>query len=146
MIVRLALLWMLCGVTANAFAHKMIVNVTLTADTLTIDSFFEDETPADEAKVQLIQSATVRVDGLTDKDGKWSIKRPPAGEYQLRVEHYGHVRIEEVIIPEIAAKEAPQNPAVELRNLTQRITNIAIGIGIIVGIFGGWWYARQQHE
>ena len=50
---------LLVGVPANAFAHALGVACTLRGDKVEVEVFYDDDTPAQKAKVQVLNACHV---------------------------------------------------------------------------------------
>ena len=122
--------------TASAVhAHKVMIAHKVTGAELRVDVFFEDDSPADAAKVQLRQGEAVVAEGRADETGVWKTALPAPGEYEIWAEHTGHVAKEPLTVtgPSVAmpAEASPGREAV----VGVQWLKIAAGIGVIVVVF-----------
>src|SRR5438309_3899829 len=72
----------------SAFAHKLYVEAK-PSDPVRFEAYYEDNTPAQEAKITVFQGETVIAEGRTDAEGIWTCSLP-AGHYQVKAETLGH--------------------------------------------------------
>jgi hypothetical protein len=71
----------------SAFAHKVDVSCELIKDKLVVEGFYDDDTPAIKAKVEILDAQEKLVaNGMTDEKGRWSCPRPAAGKYEIRLD------------------------------------------------------------
>jgi hypothetical protein len=83
----LAVLMVFAVVPAQARAHAVGVEATLKADTVTVEAYFDDDMPAENASVVVVDAAGKQVaTGKTDAKGVWSFPAPEPGRYTLRVD------------------------------------------------------------
>ena len=121
---------------SSAFAHKLLVTTRVEGNEVRVDVYYEDDSPADGAKMQLLQGEQLLAEGRANDEGKWAIPRPGAGLYVLRAEHYGHVILEPVAIPatdDPAAGDKSREPT------GARIDRLAIGLVVIAALFVMYW-------
>jgi hypothetical protein len=70
-----------------ASAHAVGVEAKLKDGTVTVEAFFDDDTPAAEAKVVVVdESGRTVLEGKADQTGKWSFAAPPPGKYKINVD------------------------------------------------------------
>jgi len=123
-----------------AFAHKMLV-VARVAETVRVEVRYEDESPAEEAKVTIKDEAgTVVAEGITDAKGVCVLPRPKPGTYKLIAnDGGGHRRQEQLVIPD---EVAPVEARTALGN--RRLMTI-LGVAIIgIGTWAVWWLRRRS--
>ena len=91
----------LLALPALAPAHAVGVEAKLAGDTVRIDAFFDDDTPAGGAKVTVRDGTGALVaEGETDAAGGWAFAVPPAGKYTVRVDAGdGHATTTVVTVP-----------------------------------------------
>jgi hypothetical protein len=82
----------LVGVTpAAASAHDLRAKVTVTAAEVRVEAGYDDDTPADGAKVSLAAAdGTTVASGTLDATGRWSTPAPPPGTFTVVVNDFGH--------------------------------------------------------
>lgn len=139
----------LTGLPAHAFAHKLIVDPRIKGERLHVEAFYEDETPAQQAKIIVLNGDTVVAEGRTDEKGVWSCPKPFAGTYLVKAESLGHAAKETLVIAEPksnAGTTSEGNPIVivddsnskadeERAAKTQTPWNrIGLGLGVIIGV------------
>jgi nickel transport protein len=125
------------------------VEAAPTGDRLRVEAYYEDDTPADDAKVTVLQGETVVAEGKTDDKGVWSCPLPPPGSYRVKVLSVGHVGLKAVEIagPPLETSDPGSDPAV---NPEQRAENtktpwnrLGLGVGLILGMALAWWLIRR---
>lgn len=73
-----------------ASAHAIGVEAKLQGDRLRIEAYFDDDSPAADAKVALTAADGRTVaEGRTDKDGIWTTTAPEPGKYHVAVDAGG---------------------------------------------------------
>lgn len=124
------------GATASpARAHDLIAKVTFTATEVRVVAAYDDDTPAEEAKVTLsvLKGAEI-AKGVLDEKGVWVTPLPPPGKYVIVVRDGGHRDTKEFTIdpPTPAAAE----PVVEVTYERWRIDKtlgLVLGLGVLLG-------------
>jgi len=128
-----ALILILAGAN-GACAHGIGAEATMTDGKVQIQAYFDDDTPARDAKVHVTDDDGKTIaEGKTDEKGHWTFEAPPAGKYHLVVDAgAGHRRKLAVTIPSDAA-EAKQVSEGDSRDAFTRIpwSRIAIGLAAI---------------
>lgn len=91
----------LLALPALAPAHAVGVEAKLVGDAVRIEAFFDDDTPAEGAKVAVHDGANALIaEGKTDATGGWAFAVPPAGKYTVRVDAGdGHATTTVVTVP-----------------------------------------------
>ncbi|MSR53531.1 MAG: carboxypeptidase regulatory-like domain-containing protein [Gemmataceae bacterium] len=148
---RLALLAfvILSGVATPVFAHKLIVDPRIKGDRLHVEAFYEDDTPAQQARITVLNGDTVIAEGRTDEKGVWSIAKPMPGTYLVKAESLGHAAKETLVIAESKSRAensvggspltvvdnsdslADEERAAKTRTPWNRI---GLGLGLIIGV------------
>lgn len=84
-----------------ALAHGIGVEAKLKGDRVTVEAFFDDDTPAADAKVAVIsEDGKVIAEGKADAKGMWSFPAPSAGKYKVTVDAGGgHLAKTTITIP-----------------------------------------------
>jgi hypothetical protein len=77
---------LLCVSAATAEAHGLHVHTELRGNQLRIEAWFDDDTPAEKAKVKIVSEKIVIREGLTDEKGLWFTEALPPGKYQIQVD------------------------------------------------------------
>ncbi len=104
---RLALLratWIIIGVLAVpgwAQAHAVGVEAKWKGAKVTVETFYDDDTPAVAAKVRVIgEDGAAVAEGKTDDKGQWSFPTPPTGKYRIAIDAgAGHLAKTTLTIP-----------------------------------------------
>lgn len=122
---------------SSALAHKLMVDCRVVGQELKIEVFYEDDSPADGAKIQLFVGKAHLWTSKTDDEGRLILAVPEAGEYQIRAEHYGHISNHFL---EIKAGEVRSSKATEQQDPNE-IHRYRYLIGLVV-IGGGFWMFR----
>lgn len=112
-----------------AFAHKLIV-VPKVAETVRVEVYYEDKTPAEDAKVTIKdEGGTVVSESVTDENGVCVLPRPKPGTYTLIAnDGAGHRTRVPLDIPNETATVDPQEAGSVLGN---RWVRSAFGVALI---------------
>lgn len=86
---------------SGADAHAVAAEAKLKDGRVTVEAFFDDNTPATDAKVVLLdETGATAAEGKTDNSGKWSIPAPAPGKYKVIVDAgAGHRASVALVIP-----------------------------------------------
>ncbi|HKB03681.1 MAG TPA: hypothetical protein VKD90_15765 [Gemmataceae bacterium] len=128
----LPLLVLLIG-AAPAFAHKLNVEPKVDGDRLRVEVYYDDETPAQDAKITVLFGDEELATGKTDEKGVWTCPAPGPGTYLVRAESLGHAAKETVVIRDPAADSASPAPESRANRTRTPWRNIALGLGLIGG-------------
>jgi nickel transport protein len=72
---------------ACAFGHAVGVDCTLRGAKVEVEAFYDDDSPAQQAKVLVVNARDEFVaSGVTDAKGRWTFATPPPGKYEVRVD------------------------------------------------------------
>lgn len=84
-----------------ASAHGIGVEAKLKGDRVAVEAFFDDDTPAADAKVAVTaEDGKTVAEGKADAKGTWSFPAPPAGKYKVTVDvGGGHLAKTTITIP-----------------------------------------------
>jgi nickel transport protein len=119
---------------SNLFAHQLLLETKIEATQVRVEAFFDDDSPADEATVQVTnESAEVIAQGKTDANGVWYFPRPKGGSYTLKVSSLGHVG-EKTLDAPLTRDEQTRTPWAK----------IGIGLGLIFLCTLGWLFSRRR--
>ncbi len=78
------LLWLAPG---PVLAHALDATCRLRDGKVQVDAFFDDDTPAINALVRVVNAEKNAVaEGKTDGEGRWRFEVPPSGTYQVTVD------------------------------------------------------------
>ncbi|QJW96321.1 carboxypeptidase regulatory-like domain-containing protein [Frigoriglobus tundricola] len=126
-------------VPAAARAHDLRAVVTV-ADAVRVDAYFDDDTPAESAEVQVTDAAgNVIASGRTDERGVWTFPRPAPGAYTLAAKSVGHGTT--------VAFTVDGSPGAPVAFTGQRMSKpvaLAIGAGLLLGISAASWFRRRR--
>lgn len=125
--------------------HNLCAKVDIQGANLRIEAFYDNETPADGAKVKLISNKTTLREAITDERGLCSIPAPAAGNYTIEVNAGGGHRTEITFTIEAALDE--QTAGADKESVFQRrIWGAIIGLGVIVALtFAGRTALRKSN-
>jgi nickel transport protein len=118
--------------SSSAFAHKLHVDARVDGDLVRVEAYHDDDTPAQEAKITVLDGEKLIAEGRTDDKGVWTFAKPGPGSYLVRAASVGHAAKTRL---DIAA--APSPPPIP--NQRKEVTNtpwrrIGMGLGIILGV------------
>jgi hypothetical protein len=146
---RAALASLFFLVASRASAHALNVSVEPGAPgaKVTVVAYFDDDTPAQEAKVVVKDSGGAFLEhGVTDERGMWTFTRPQPGRYQIFVDAgTGHRKDAPLNIPvDPSAAVAIDAPS---RAEFTHFPWLALGGGVgFLGLFatGAWLRLRSR--
>ena len=100
---------MLLLAPAAARAHALGAECRLDKGTVRVEAYFEDNTPAQQALVRVLDAGEREVaQGKTDAKGRWSFPAPAPGVYRVIVDAGGgHREVQKLTIPGSAAATGP---------------------------------------
>ena len=144
-----AVLGILLAIPAVAKAHAIGAEARLKDGRVNVEAFYDDNTPAENAKVVVTDSeGTVVAEGKTDTSGKWSFLAPPAGKYKVAVDAgAGHRATVALTIPNAAPLRTPSEKIADTGPIhssatqtSETITNeeITVSEGLTRSEFTGW--------
>ncbi len=107
--------------------HNLCAKVKIEGTNLRIEAFFDNETPADNAKVKLLSNKKTLQEAMTDERGLCSIPAPGAGNYTIDVNAGGGHRTEVTFTIEAAVEE--QTAGADKESVFQRRW-----LGAVVGL------------
>ena len=130
---------------APASAHKLMVDCRLKDDRVRVEVFYDDDTPAQQAKVIVEnENKEVIAEGKTDERGLWSYPVPAPGKYIIRAESVGHNAREVLVVP--ADKPTPEEaPATRTTTETPWL-QIGVGLGVIAILCTGALLFRRGRQ
>jgi len=146
---------------AGVCAHSIDMEWKQIGERITIEAFFDDDTPVRSGRVQILDGKNeVVVSGATDVSGKCTLRAPNPGQYQLVVDAgAGHRKQRGITVVGTLPVESPTvEPPIEPAANTvvssggadrQQATGFpwdraAIGCGIIALVAGAWWLSRRS--
>ena len=131
---------------STAHAHRLLVTHQVVQNELHIDIFFEDDSPADGAKVQLRQGDSVFAEGRADETGRWITPLPPPGAYVIHAQHSGHAAHEPLtVLGDASGEELAPTPRRE-DLVGVRWYRIAAGLGLLAAIMAGIGVVRFRRR
>jgi nickel transport protein len=103
---------LVAGFAGPAAAHAIDAEAKLKDGAVTVEAFYDDNTPAENATVTITDpGGKVIAEGKTDARGVWSFAAPPPGKYNMVVDAgAGHRKTKELVIPAGAARPAALSP------------------------------------
>src|SRR4051794_2381438 len=131
--------------SSPAFAHHLLSTAKLVGDRLRVEAYYDDDTPAQEARVTVRQDDRVVTEGRTDEKGVWTCPRPEPGTYTVRVVSVGHAAEPATVV----VGEPEPTPAVEpvpderARRTYTPWGRLAAGLAVIGGLWVAWLISRR---
>ena len=117
----------------RAAAHDLKAEVNADADPVRVVAGFDDDTPAEGAKVTVTDAAgAVVAAGVTDERGVWTFPRPGPGTYRVVVEGVGHRDAVTLRIPEAGG---PAEVTGRFRFEDKRV-GLSVGLAVLLGAAG----------
>ena len=101
---------------ADLLAHAVGVDCTLRLGKIEVEVFYDDDSPAQKAKVQLVNAQDEVVESaVTDQLGRCVLRNPPAGNYEVRIDAgAGHRAKKKIDVPastvQVAEPDAVVSP------------------------------------
>lgn len=140
--------WFVALIAVIAFpaviqAHGMDIHPALLPDKLRVTVLYDDDTPARNATVKLInESGAIVMTANSNDQGIVEWPRPPAGEYQLKADDgQGHARTRKLLIA-VEGTMIPQE-----NKSSERWLTIVGGLAIIAAL--SWalrWFLRGSEK
>ena len=141
--VFLVAVWLILTIPNVVEAHALGAEAKLKDGRVTIEAFYDDNTPAISAKVVVTQAERLIVEGKTDQDGRWSFDAPKPGQYKVVVDGgAGHRATVNLTIPE--NKRSPPPSTTQDASSSADASKIQADDGVIVSEgptrseFTGW--------
>jgi hypothetical protein len=137
------------GFASISEAHAVGIDVKLHDGKVTIEAFYDDDTPAPDAKVTVFDAANIVIsEGKTDAHGVWKFAAPPTGKYEVRVDAgAGHTAKTTFTIPPVAVETASISDGPDRATFTgpMRWVMAAIGLAAIGSLtFVARWASRRK--
>jgi hypothetical protein len=140
--------------TLPALAHRLEVDPRIKDDKLHVEAFYDDNSPAQQAKITVFNGDKIVAEGCTDEKGIWECVKPGPGTYLVKAESLGHAAKETVFVPDekmVASASIPKraddsesNQSDERAKKTETPWwQIFLGLGIIAFCCGLWFVARR---
>jgi nickel transport protein len=144
-------------VTARAEAHALHAEARLKGDRVTVEAFYSDNTPAQNARIVVANKKGVEIaSGRTDESGTWEFPRPKGGSYEVAVDagegHRARVPIAIPSDPSIGAESRNSDDGgvvVTAGPTRAELTRmpwlrVIIGLGAIAALAGALWLATRR--
>jgi nickel transport protein len=144
-------------VAARAEAHALYAEARLKGDRVTVEAFYSDNTPAQNARIVVADKKGVEIaSGRTDESGSWRFPRPKAGNYEVTVDagegHRARVPIAIPSDPSVGAdsRNSDEGGVVVTAGPTRaeliRLPwlRVIIGLGAIAALGGALWLATRR--
>lgn len=126
-------------VPAVAQAHALGIDCKLRDGKVKVEAFYDDDSPAQNAKVQVVNAKEeVVASGTTDAQGLWSFLTPAPGRYEVRVDAgAGHRAKKAIDIPAPTTQGDTISEGTTRAEFT-RIPWLKVLIGLaVIGSLGG---------
>lgn len=148
-------LFFLLLIPAISWAHGIGLEVRLAGTQVTLEAFYDDNTPVAEAKTRLLNlEGGVLREGQTNSQGAWTFPSPPVGKYKVEVRtEDGHFSRTTIAIPEQTGTQADgsapgdvvsEGQSREERTGIRKWAKAIIGLLVILlGAFGVQWFKNQ---
>jgi hypothetical protein len=126
-----------------AHAHDLITTLTIGPNDVKVEAGYDDDTPAEKAKVWVTDSTGAAVArGVLDERGVWVFPRPGPGRYEVEVQIAGHRDIREFVIP--GGEPQDQAPVTVTSWRLDKRLGAAIGLAVIALVTLAVWLARRK--
>jgi hypothetical protein len=131
--------------TSPAFAHRLHVDVKANGDQVRVEAYYDDDTPAQEAKITISLGDQTVAEGRTDDKGVWTCAKPAPGTYVVRAESVGHAAKETLVVePGAQSPDATPTPTDERARRTHTPwARLAAGLAVIGGLWLAWAISRR---
>ena len=160
-------------IPAEALAHAVGVDCTLSLGRVEVEAFYDDDSAAAKAKMQVVNAnGEIVAQGVTDQRGRWTFRKPAPGKYEVRVDAgAGHRTKKKIDVPAATVQEAvigilldvslsieapaaaPVAPGTTISHSPARADftrvpweKVLIGIGIIGGLSGAFLLASLMRK
>ena len=154
MIRFLTCLALLFSLPLAASAHAVGVEAKLRGNTVHVEVYYDDDTPAASASVVVEdETGKVVIEGTTDNKGEWDFPTPPAGKYRVKVDAgAGHGAKTTITIPPgstlpiatpVDAEIISTGPSRSIFTGPERWLMMALGLGLIAAATVAWRYVAR---
>jgi hypothetical protein len=128
----------------RATAHDLIAKVKLLPDRVVVEAGFDDETPAEGARVAILnESGSEVASGRTDERGECRLSNLSRGKYKAIVEWGGGHRDE--VTFEVFAPGFLDAPIEYIRARPNKTIGVVAGVGALLAIsFAFWWFRLRK--
>lgn len=136
-----------CPLVASAHG-LMMSDPKVTDGTVTVEVFYDDNSPAADAKMRMLNGKEVVFEGTADAKGVWKFPAPPPGDYVVRAKtNDGHAAKTDLHIPKPGDPPAEQPAGPSRADLTGPMRWLVAGIGVVfIGIGFGIFYLYVRHR
>jgi hypothetical protein len=123
-----------------AFAHNIDFTWKSVGEQLLIEAFFDDDTPALAARVQILdEEGRIMASAVTDGQGKCTLPAPNPGKYHLVVDAgAGHRKERPIVIGDSSSGGVKRSDFTRFPWV-----RIAIGLGVIGAVAGAFLWSRR---
>ena len=126
-----------------ARAHDMNATVKVGPESVRVEVYFEDDLPAEFAKVSVTNSAGAEVaTGTTDDRGVWTFPALAPGEYVLAAKCIGHT----ATVPFSVAGEPEAAPVSYTGARLNKTVGLTVGAGGLLGVSAVFWLLRRRYR
>jgi nickel transport protein len=130
------------GFPGLASAHDLRAVMRVLPDGVVLEAGFDDDTPAQGARVVILNSAGVEIaSGTTDERGLCPLPKIAAGRYTATVESAGH---RDEVSFEVAAPEFLDAPLEYVRERPDKTLGVVIGVGALLAVSFAFWWLRLR--
>jgi hypothetical protein len=131
--------------SSPAFAHRLHVVAKVTGEQVRVEAFYDDDTPAQEAKVTVAAGDRLVAEGRTDEKGVWTGATPAPGTYTVRAESVGHAAKETLVVagPDRVPAAEPTAADERARQTRTPWARLAAGLAVIGGLWIAWLISRR---
>ncbi len=148
----------LVALAAKADAHALYVECKLRGETVRVEAYFDDDTPAAEAKIVVRTKDGAEVArGATNDKGVFAFAKPAPGKYVVVADAgQGHRAEQAMTVPTAAALEklgvydlnAPEVVVTPGPTRTERVRfpwlRVGLGLASIAGLAGALWLGLRK--
>jgi hypothetical protein len=127
-------------------AHNVGMDCKLHGGKVEVEAFYDDDTPAPKAKVQVKNvHDEIVAHGLTDDKGRWSFAVPAPGDYVVHLDAgAGHRAMKALNVPE--SEEGIRAGPTRAEFTSTPWVKIAIGLIVIGGLGGAFLIASMMRK
>lgn len=127
--------------------HGLLLKVQADTGGVRLEAFFDDDTPAEKAKVRLEQNGKLLAEGVTDTKGLWNHAALPGGEYLVIVDAGAGHRAEKRFTAGSAAPPSTTPAPEPTREEMTRFPYGKVAIGLVVIAWAAvilWLFSRKN--
>jgi nickel transport protein len=133
-------------------AHNVGVACKLRGDKVEVEAFYDDDTPAQKAKVQVKDGKDeIIASGVTDEKGNWNFAAPTPGKYVVHLDAgAGHRARADLVVPAQNESATPDETISEGPTRAEFTSapwlKVAIGLIVIGGLCGAFLIASMMRK